>query len=94
MHNYQEHPIPKIITKDRRGIKIEPGLRVAYNHSGDIDMGTILKIVKNEWVKKYNKTAYNRVRKFSHWKLNFELHIENEDGHISKLKNPNSFLII
>lgn len=74
---------PHIIITDSRGSTIEPGKRVAYNLSGDIAIGTIKELKNNSW-KKSNWT----------WRLNFELIIENEDGRISKVKNPNAFLII
>jgi hypothetical protein len=75
---------PEKITRDHRGTLIEDGLRVAYNRSGDVDLGVIVSIVKNEW----------KPRSYGGWMLNFEIHIQAEDGHVSKVKNPNSFVII
>jgi len=74
---------PEKLTKDSRGIIIEPGLRVAYNYSGDVVIGKIIELKKSEWK---NNGHF--------WNLDFELHIENENGKISKIKNPNSFVII
>jgi hypothetical protein len=80
------HPeSPKIITKDHRGTEICEGLRVAYNRSGDTIIGKIINVHKNKW-------KYIESRKF--WRLTYEIHIEAEDGKVSKVKNPNSFVII
>jgi hypothetical protein len=40
---------PEIVTKDSRGTTIAPGLRVAYNRSGDVTIGTIEKLANNDW---------------------------------------------
>jgi hypothetical protein len=77
-------PKPEKITRDHRGTLIENGLHVAYNRSGSVDIGVILSIPKNEW----------KERGYGGWLLNFEMQIQAEDGHISKIKNPNSFVII
>lgn len=77
---------PDLITKDSRGIKIEPGLTIAFNRSGDIVKGKIID-VKTSW-KEAGSMAYPR------WYCRFLLTAEGEDGKISKLKNPNSFIII
>lgn len=74
---------PPIIDRDWRGTLIEPGLRVAYNFSGDIAIGTIVELKKNRWKTK-NKN----------WFLDFELHVMGENGKLSKIQNPNCFVII
>jgi hypothetical protein len=76
--------VPPKITEDSRGTKIEEGERVAFNCSGDVVIGKIQKIIKNKW-KKTRDTWVS---------LEFEIEIEREDGHVSKIKNPNSFVII
>lgn len=75
---------PPKITEDSRGTKIEEGKKVAFNCSGDVVIGVIKEIVKNQWKKSRE----------SWLSLQFETTIEREDGHISKIKNPNSFVII
>ena len=77
---------PNPLSKDSRGVKIEPSLKVAFNKSGDVAIGKIKEIKKNKWVLSYNSKE--------NWNLKFEMVIENEDGSISTLKNPNSFIII
>ena len=78
---------PEPITRDSRGTLIEPGLRVAFNHSGDVIIGTIVS-VKSDW----KEETYRG--KFEEWKFVFALKIENEYGSISTVHNPNSFVII
>lgn len=77
---------PNRITKDYTGTAIEPGLRVAFNKSGNVVLGTIKEYKRCDWY----------VPKGSPWRwcLKFEIHIEDENGHVSKVKNPNSFVII
>jgi hypothetical protein len=75
---------PEIITRDHRGTLIEPGLRVAYNFSGDVALGTIIEVKKNNW----------KERSPGWWSHEFELHVRNENGHLSKIKNCRSFIII
>ena len=70
-------------TTDRRGTPLEVGKRVAFNRSGDVIIGTILDIKKNQYWKDGYRTH-----------TEFELHIQNEEGTISKLKNYSSFVII
>jgi hypothetical protein len=79
---YQDNE-PLIIDRDSRGTFIAPGLRVAYNHSGNVVAGTIFEVKKNIWENLRNE-----------WRLKFEIHIMGENGKLSKIKNPNSFVII
>ena len=74
---------PEPILYDSRGIPIEEELKVAYNYSGSVVMGTIKELKRNEWL----KSEWG-------WTLKFELIIENEEGFVSRIKNPNSFIII
>jgi hypothetical protein len=83
---YGEHnKTPEPITLDHRGTTICEGLRVAFNRSGDVLIGKIIKVKKNEWT--YSESG-------KRWRLLYEMHIEAEDGNISKVKNVNSFVII
>jgi len=77
---------PAKIDRDHRGTLIVNGLRVAFNRSGDVVLGTIKEYKRCDWY----------VPKGSPWRwcLKFEIHIEDENGHVSKVKNPNSFVII
>ena len=89
--NYQGYnqKKPDKITRDSRGTEFYVGARVAYNRSGDVIIGTLLRIVKNEWVK-----GHSSENDYARWFLKFEAHTEGEDGKISKLKNPNGLVII
>jgi hypothetical protein len=80
---YYQTEQPEIVVRDSRGTTIAPGLRVAYNRSGDVAIGTIEKLAKNDW----RKDKYG-------WRLHFELVIKNENGDTSTVKNPNAFVII
>ena len=82
-NNYIERP--NVVTRDHRGTEICEGLRVAFNRSGDVLIGKIITVKKNKWI-------YIDSRMF--WRLVYEIHIEAEDGTISKVKNPNSFVVI
>ena len=80
---YQQNNKPDKIVRDSRGTQIESGLRVAFNRSGDVVLGTIVELKKNEW----KKNTYG-------WRLGFDLEIIDENNVISRIKNPNSFVII
>lgn len=70
-------------TTDHRGTSLKVGKRVAFNHSGDVVIGTILEIKKNTvWQEGYRNH------------VDFEMHVTNEDGKVSKIKNYSSFVII
>jgi hypothetical protein len=75
---------PEIPTRDHRGTLIESGLRVAYNWSGDVALGVIVEVKKNDW--KERSTGW--------WSHQFEIHVKNENGHLSKIKNWRSFVIV
>jgi hypothetical protein len=75
------------VTRDSRGKLIEVGLRVAYNLSGSVAIGKIEAIPKNCWKEKSTKIS-------TQWSLDFEMHILGENDRITKIKNPNSFVII
>ena len=72
---------PKPIERDYRGIKYDIGNFVAYNKSGNVLLGKIININKNEFVLKNKSTA---------WILKFEMVVQGDDGSISIIKNPNS----
>jgi len=76
-------PEPAVVDRDSRGVLIEEGLKVAYNQSGNVVLGVIKELKNNEWSATKNG-----------WRLKFILIIENEDGKLSKVKNPNSFVVI
>lgn len=85
---YHQENIPETIIRDSRGTLIEEGLRVAYNYGGAVAIGTIVSY-KCLW-----KIARPGVAPKNWWYCKFELKVRNEDGHISTVKNPNSFVII
>ncbi len=84
---HQEHA-PENVIRDSRGTLIEKGLRVAYNYQGAVILGNIV-TYKSTW-----KVARPGVGDNKWWYCSFELKVLNEDGHISTVKNPNSFIII
>ena len=75
---------PEVPTRDYRGTLIEAGLRVAYNYCGDVALGTIIELKKNDWIEKSP----------GWWSHQFELHVKNEEGRISKIRNWRSFIIV
>lgn len=84
----KEEPAP--ITLDSKGNPISLRARVAYNLSGGIEIGYIDSIEKNGW-RKVNKGLGENFM----WGTVFEILIENEEtGKISKIKNPNSFIVL
>jgi hypothetical protein len=83
---YQEQE-PKKIEKDSKGSFIKNDRKVAYNRSGDVVTGSIISIKKNKWTRTGGRTI-------PHWSLSFELEVRGDDGVISIIKNPNSFVMI
>lgn len=78
---------PSNIIRDHRGTLIEKGLKVAYNYQGQVRIGTIIELIKNYYRKRPNSQHG--------WTLEFELLVSEENGNInSRIKNPNSFVII
>jgi len=80
---------PHQILNDSRGTTIAEGLRVAYNRSGKLKLGKIVKVRRNEW-SVLRKGAKNT----SWWGLKFVLMVESEEGEFTLLRNPNSFIIV
>ena len=81
----KDMPEPEPIREDSRGNIIAPGSRVAFNRSGSVIIGKVLEVTKNKW--SWIPSRFT-------WHLNYEIQIEAEDGLISKVKNPNSFVVI
>lgn len=79
---------PQRVDKDSKGKLIKNDSKVAYNRSGDVVTGTIIRLKKSKW----KLADFRGDRKW--WKLQFELEIRGDDGVISIIKNPNSFIII
>jgi len=79
---------PQRVDKDSKGKLIKNDSKVAYNRSGDVVTGTIIRLKKSEWV--LSDVRGNK----NWWRLRFELEIRGDDGVISTIKNPNSFIII
>lgn len=95
-HQYQVNKPDITVTRDRRGVKLQSGLRVAYNRSGEIHLGTIVSY-KTSWVERleyyYNQKVVNQNAK-KDWGMSFKMVIQSEDGSQSTVKNPRSFLVI
>lgn len=85
---------PAQVLRDSNGILIAPGLRVAYNVSGTVQIGEIKSLRKTKWtaVRDIISAPYGPI---GWWHLKFELEIINSvTGKCSIIKNPNSFIII
>lgn len=80
---------PDRITTDHRGSDIIVGKKVAYNYSGRVAIGTIISYDKCDWY-----AGRRGVDDKSWWGLNFKLTVRGEDGIVSFIKNPNSYIII
>lgn len=80
---------PEPLKSDLRGTVIEVGRKIAYNFSGDVAIGAIVNVKRNEW-----KIARPGTFPKNWWYLKFEIEVQHENGKISKIKNPNSFVII
>ena len=81
--------MPNPIDKDSRGVSIAISQRVAYNFSGSVAMGYISAIDNIGWVK-----TGGRPNMWCAWRCKYKIRIENENGHVSTIKNPNSFIVI
>lgn len=79
---------PDEISKDSRGVEIEAGLTVAYNRAGVIATGVIMSF-RSRW-----RPTRPGLGKTKWWSTYFEMKIKGDDGKISNIKNPNSFIII
>ena len=79
---------PGFIIADCYGTPIKSGASVAFNYCGAVRKGTI------EWTTTYWKAGRPGVDGTVWWNLKFILAVKNEDGKISNIKNPNSFIII
>lgn len=83
---------PDPIEKDSKGSDFLPGDEVAYNRSGEVKIGEIVSINRNEW-KKIRDGSGSK----TWWKLMFSMTIKNKccgDTSESVIKNPNSFIVI
>lgn len=75
---------PAPVTDDHYGTPILPGRKVAFNKSGEVALGTIIALKRSEW----------KLSRQDWYSLKFALKIKNQDGSISTVTNPNSFVII
>lgn len=84
-----EQPTP--IERDSRGVLIQPELTVAYNKSGNVTIGQIVEVTRNEW-----KVSRPGVSPKTWWSLKFEMKIRNIDDptQVTTVKNPNSFVTV
>lgn len=80
---------PSPIKRDSREKLIAVGEAVYFNRSGAVCFGTITDILRNEW--KHVRIKDNGDKKW--WSIKFELQVLAEDGKVSIVRNPNSFLI-
>lgn len=78
---------PERISRDSRGTRIEAGKRVSYNQNGNVIMGHIVSCESSWHIQRKWEDNYI-------WSCKFRLRILNEDGNVSIVKNPNSFVII
>jgi len=57
----------KIVTTfetDRRGAELKTGTTVAFNHSGEIDIGEIVRVSYSTKLKRYNGTTYTYLMQY------------------------------
>ena len=76
------------IEKQQEKCDICGGNEIAGSRN-NVHIGKILSIKKNTWVKREHPKGV-----FMDWRVNFQLEVITEDGIISIIKNPNSFVII
>lgn len=80
---------PDEITKDSRGKEIKLGVEVAFNKAGKITVGIVMSF-SQRW-----RATRPGTGKTKWWALYFEMKIDPEDGGTpSRIKNPNSFIIL
>jgi hypothetical protein len=79
---------PKPILRDSMGETIEIDSTVYFNKGGAVCLGRVIKLVRSEWV-----ICRDGVGEEKWWGLRFEMAIETPDNQVSKVRNPNSFLI-
>lgn len=84
---------PDVISHDSRGTLIEKGLRIAYNRSGNVIIGTIVNLKSNSYIRQDFKNNNGDVFT-TRYSLKFHLEVKNENGDKSFIKNPNCFVII
>lgn len=75
---------------DFRGNEIKPGVRVAYNFSGAVVLGTVVKAE----IKKRNQRIWGESYEYNfHIRLDFPAGGK-KVGHISKVKNKSSIIVL
>lgn len=88
-HYHQEHK-PLIECRDHYGVKLEPGLRVAFNKGGEVRIGMILEIARLDY-----KRTRDGVFPKSWWRLICDIKVkEFNSEHVSTIKNINSIIVI
>jgi len=86
---HQEFP-PENIPRDNSGVLLEPGLRVAFNKSGYVTLGTIISIDDFRW-----KVVRPGVDPKKWWSLVCKIKVQEiNSDHISTISNPNSIIVI
>lgn len=80
---------PDEITTDFYGVDFLPGDKVAINYMGEIRIGYILEIKRNEWFK-----LRGGINGKTWWTLKFEMKVKQLDGTVSTVKNIRSFIRI
>lgn len=82
----KDRPDPVLL--DSRGTEIKQGVKIAYNMSGNICLGTV-RGMTSDWT---------QIRPgpddLKWWNCKFTMVVLNENGETSTLKNPNSFVIL
>jgi hypothetical protein len=83
--SYWQDNAPEPIVADYNGGRFYKNQRVAFNYQGSVKLGTIIELKRSEW----------KERGYGSWALVFDLHIQGDGAEkISKIKNPNSVVVI
>jgi len=84
---HQEERPPTRLT-DSNNVPFNVGDTVAYNYMGMVIKGKIVSY-ESGW-----RETRPGVDNKMWWSIKFKMEVRNEEGHISTLSNPNSFIII
>lgn len=81
---------PPKVDRDVYGVQLTPGLKIAFNKSGNVVKGEIVELKRSEW----KKRRMSKDGMYYWWSLRFELTVVDLYGNQSKINNPNSVSII
>lgn len=85
---YHQKEKPNSLTQ-RNGVTLQEGLPIAYNRSGEVILGTIVEVIKNDW-----KPVRKGIDDKFWWKHDFQMKVISDNGIPSTIRNFNSFVVI